>query len=116
MSRVRLYVDEDAAQRAVVDGLRSHGLDVLTVLEAGIVGESDEEQLTFATSQGRAVYTLNVADFCQLHTQFLTAGKGHCGVIVIPRQRYSVGEKIRRLAEITERLTAEQMINRLEYA
>ena len=116
MSRIRLYVDEDAAQHAVVDGLRSHGIDVLTVLETGIIGESDEEQLTFAAAQGRAIYTLNVSDFCRLHTEFLASGRQHSGIIVIPRQRYSVGEKIRRLLQIVNSLTAEQMCNRLEYA
>jgi hypothetical protein len=116
MSRIRLYVDEDAAQHAVVEGLRSHGIDVLTVLEAGSSGESDEEQLTFAAAQGRVIYTLNVADFCRLHTDFLAAGRHHSGIIVIPRQRYSVGEKIRRLLQLIDSLTAEEMSGRLEYA
>lgn len=34
MSQIRLYVDEDAAQHAVVEGLRNHGVDVLTILDA----------------------------------------------------------------------------------
>jgi len=116
MSQIRLYVDEDAAQHAVVEGLRSHGIDVLTVLDVGVTGESDEEQLTFAAAQGRAIYTLNVADYCRLHTEFLAAGRQHSGIIVIPRQRYSVGEKVRRLLQLADTLTAEQMRNRLEFA
>jgi hypothetical protein len=112
---MRLYLDEDAAQHAVVDGLRNRGVDVLTVLEAGTISTTDEEQLEFATSQGRSVYTLNVHDFCRLHGQFLSEGRRHDGIIVIPRQRYSIGEKIRRLTELIESVTAEEMRNRLEF-
>jgi hypothetical protein len=56
MSQIRLYLDEDAAQHAIVDGLRNRGVDVLTVLEAGMTSTTDEEQLKFATSQGRSIY------------------------------------------------------------
>lgn len=58
MSQIRLYVDEDAAQHAVVDGLRDRGVDVVTILEVGMASASDKEQLAFATSQGRSIYTL----------------------------------------------------------
>lgn len=34
MSEVRLYVDEDAGESAVVQGLRARGFDVLTAIEA----------------------------------------------------------------------------------
>jgi len=114
MSQVRLYVDEDAAEDAVVDGLRDHGVDVLTILDAEMTSATDEEQLEFAISVDRAIYSLNVADFCRLHGEFLSSGKEHAGIIVIPRQRYSVGEKIRRLTELIDRLTADDMRNRLE--
>jgi DNA-binding transcriptional MerR regulator len=115
MSQIRLYVDEDAAQHAVVDGLRDRGVDVLTILEAGKTSTTDEEQLEFATSQARSIYTLNVDDFCRLHSEFLSQGKEHAGIILIPRQRYSIGEKIRRLMELVESVTAEEMRNRLEF-
>ncbi len=115
MSQIRLYVDEDAAQHAVVEGLRNRGVDVLTILEAGMTRTTDDEQLEFATSQGRSIYTLNVDDFCRLHVEFLSEGNDHAGIIVIPRQRYSIGEKIRRLMELIQSVTAEEMRNRLEF-
>lgn len=115
MSPIRLYVDEDAAVSAVVDGLRNSGIDVLTILDAETAGATDEEQLEFAATDGRVIYTLNVGDFCRLHAEFLSAGKDHAGIIVIPRQRYSVGEKIRRLTELLDTLSAEEMRNRLEF-
>ncbi len=115
MSQIRLYVDEDAAQHAVLERLRNHGVDVLTVLEAGMTSATDEEQLDFGTSQGRSIDTLNVHDFCRLHGEFLSEGKSHGGIIVIPRQRYSIGDKIRRLMELIDSVTAEEMPNRLEF-
>lgn len=115
MSRIRLYVDEDAGEKAVIAGLRDRGVDVLTVSEATMAATTDEDQLAFAKAQGRTLYTLNVGDFCRLHAASLAAGNDHDGIIVIPRQRYSVGEKIRRLLALIDSVTAEEMRNRLEF-
>ena len=60
-------------------------------------------------------YTLNVDDFCRLHSEHLSDGKEHAGIIVIPRQRYSIGEKIRHLMDLINSVTAEEMRNRLEF-
>jgi hypothetical protein len=76
MSQIRLFVDEDAAEHAVIVALRDRGVDVLTVLEAGTVRSPDEEQLAFAKLHGRSIYTLNVGDFCRLHRVTIdTAGE-----------------------------------------
>ena len=115
MSVVRLYVDEDASEHAVVEGLRARGLDVLTTAEAHRLGSSDREQLAFATEQNRALYTFDVGHFARLHEDFLKQGLDHHGIIVIPDQRYSVGEKIRRLARLVSSTTASGMVNRMEY-
>ena len=66
---------DEAAERAVVDGLRKCGIDVLSVLEAGLASTTDEKQLDFATLQGQNIYTLNVEDFYRLHGVFLSEGK-----------------------------------------
>jgi hypothetical protein len=42
--KVKYYTDEHIA-RAVVRGLRQRGVDVLTVVEAGLLGDSDEAHL-----------------------------------------------------------------------
>jgi hypothetical protein len=56
-----------------------------------------------------------VGDFCRLHDEFLSQGKEHTGIIVIPRQRYSIGEKIRRIGQLIDSRTADEMRNQLEY-
>ena len=115
MSQIRFYADEDAAEHAVMEGLRQREVNVLTVLEADRGEETDEEQLEFAATEGRVLYSLNVEHFCRLHHEFLSAGRHHAGIVVIPRHRYSIGEKIRRLLSMVETLTAEEMRDRLEY-
>ncbi len=115
MSEGRLYVDEDAGENAVVQGLRARGVDVLTTVEANRCGSTDQDQLAFAVQQGRSIYTFNVGDFARLHREYLQQGIGHTGIVVVPDQRCSIGEKIRRLAGFISRITAEEMVNRMEY-
>jgi predicted nuclease of predicted toxin-antitoxin system len=47
VSDIRFYVDESVSN-AVAEGLRTRQLEVLTTPEAGHMGWSDEEHLTFA--------------------------------------------------------------------
>lgn len=115
MSEVRLYVDEDASEHAVVQGLRARGVDLVTTAEANRLGAADARQLAFATEQNRTIYTLNVADFARLHREYLERRLDHSGIVVIPDQRYSVGEKIRRVARFVHSASAEDMVGRVEY-
>ncbi|GIX00556.1 MAG: hypothetical protein KatS3mg111_3888 [Pirellulaceae bacterium] len=41
MSAVRLYVDEDACEHAVIKRLRARGIDLLTTLDSGRTATSD---------------------------------------------------------------------------
>jgi len=54
---IRIYIDEDAAGKGLVTALRSHGVTVLTALEAGLTGKPDEEQLAYATER-ECVWTM----------------------------------------------------------
>jgi Domain of unknown function (DUF5615) len=115
MSEVRLYVDEDAGENAVVQGLRARGIDVMTTIEANQCGATDRGQLAFAVQQRRSIFTFNVGDFSRLHRECLSQRVDHSGIIVLPDQRYSVGEKIRRLAGFIRSVTSEEMMNRMKY-
>jgi hypothetical protein len=79
------------------------------------LGKSDEEQLAFAAAQERAIYTFNASDFVRLHRQFLKRAHSHSGIIVIPEQRYLVGEMIRRIAAFVQSVTADSLRNRIEF-
>ena len=50
MAEIRYYTDEQVS-RAVINGLRQRGVDVLSVPEANRIGASDDEQLAFALAQ-----------------------------------------------------------------
>jgi hypothetical protein len=56
MSQIRLYVDEDAEESAVVDALRSRGIDLLTTSDSDMLRSTDEKQLAFAASVERTIY------------------------------------------------------------
>jgi hypothetical protein len=115
VSQVRLYFDADSMQRGVLAGLRARGVDAATALEAGMTDRSDEEQLEFARSQGRVLFSFNASHFYRLHAQLLSPGKSHAGVILAPQQRYSIGERVRRLLKLIAAKTAEEMQDRVEF-
>ncbi len=115
MSRLRLYIDEDATDADLVRGLRSRAIDVLTAADAGMIRRKDEDHLSLATVQGRALYSFNVADFHEIHTDWMATGRVHCGIILAQQKRYSIGQQIRRLARLVGSLTEEAMKNREEF-
>ena len=115
MSQIRLYFDEDIMEKALVQALRVREVDVLTVGDAGRVGRNDEEQLLWATQQGRVLYSSNIGDFYRLHRQFLTEERIHTGIILVPQQRYSIGDKLRGLLQLMATKSAELMVNQLEF-
>ena len=115
MDLIQIYVDEDAAHRALVDALRSRGVTVLTALEAGLTGKPDEEQLAFAAERGCVLYSHNASDFHRLHAEWVSGGREHAGMILAPQQRFSVGEQLRRVLRIRAAASAESMRNRIEF-
>lgn len=94
--------------RGLTQGLRARGIDVLTVLDAGLAGQ-DEHALQHAC----ALFTFNVGHFCRLHSGWLELGKIHAGIVVVPRQRLTIGEQVRALARLTSETSSEQMVGRL---
>jgi hypothetical protein len=115
MKRIRLYIDEDAMQQALVVALRARRVDVSTASESGLVNRSDEEHLCYASREGRALYSFNIGDFTALHSQWIARGEAHAGIILAPQQRYSVGEQLRRILHLFAARTAGEMECRLEY-
>lgn len=59
---IRLYFDEDTMDKALVSALRTRGVDVLSAHEANMIERKDGEHLSFATTQGRVLYSFNVGD------------------------------------------------------
>jgi len=77
VNQIKLYFDEDAMHSRLVTALRSRGVTVITVMEAGLTEKTDEEQLAFANERECVLYTFNVSDYFRLHTQWISGGREH---------------------------------------
>lgn len=113
--QIRLYLDEDAQQSSLLKALRERGVDVQTADEAGMRDRDDAAHLVYASTQGRVLYSFNVGDFNQLHTQYIRQNNLHAGIILAPQQKFSIGEQLRRLLRIINSKSAEQMRNTVEF-
>jgi predicted nuclease of predicted toxin-antitoxin system len=113
--QIRLYFDEDSMRRALVRALRARGVDVITALEAGMIERGDAEHLNYATEQGRVLCTFNVGDFYRLHTEYVTEGRTHAGIVLMSQQRFSIGEQMRRLLRLIASRSADEMEGWVEF-
>jgi len=94
----KMYADEQFPLPSVKI-LRNLGHDILTVQEAGNVGDSDPDVLTFAIVSDRAVLTQNRRDFLKLHR----SQPDHAGIIICSEDRNFV-----RLAEQVHNAISEE--------
>ncbi|MEL6771167.1 MAG: DUF5615 family PIN-like protein [Bacteroidota bacterium] len=108
MSAIRYYTDEHVG-RAVVEGLRRRGIDVQTVVEAGLLGATDESHLAYALAESRVVFTQD-DDFLRL----ASTGTAHSG-IVYARQGTPVGDIVRGLVLIHAVLEPAEMVGHIEF-
>lgn len=77
-----------------------------------MIHRTDEEHLAAATLHGFALYSFNVRDFHEIHTEWMMAARDHAGIILAQQRRYSVGDQIGRLMRLMGAFTAETMRNR----
>ncbi len=94
---IRLYTDEMIDIRLARE-LRSRGYDAESCQEAGRhnQGIPDPDQLAYATQQGRAILSFNIADYLALDSRWKDAGLEHQGIIISPRL-LDLGELLRRV-------------------
>jgi predicted nuclease of predicted toxin-antitoxin system len=112
---IRLYLDEDF-HPDLADALRQHGHDCRSCVEAGMLGESDEEQLTYATAEGRCLVSFNVADFVALAQQWAQRGRAHAGIIVTQQVgRHGLGHLLQRLLLLLNTTSADEIANVLRF-
>lgn len=110
--RCKFYLDEDidvALERALIN----RGVDAVSTLKAGEVGNTDEEQLSFAKNKKRTIITHNIRDFVILHKKFLNDDRIHSGIIV--SNQLSIGTLLKRLMRLWFSLDANDMENRIEF-
>ena len=109
---IELYLDEDV-DVLVAELLRARGFVAVTTQEAGLLGNTDDEQLAYAISERKALLTHNRTDFERLATASYAAARKHHGIIIA--SRHDVHELVRRLLLVLNRTTADEMENQMRY-
>lgn len=109
---IKLLLDEDG-HVPLARALQNRGYDALHVSELQRKGKSDAEQLAYATAHERCLMSFNVKDFVLLHAEYLESRKEHYGIIV--SKQFSVGQTLKRLLRVLQRLSRESMKNRIEF-
>jgi predicted nuclease of predicted toxin-antitoxin system len=93
--------------------LREQGFDVYHVTEVGLGETPDPEILQAAAEKHRAVVTFNVKDFAPLVKEYFRDGKEHYGIVA--SDQISQGELKRRVTNLLNSVTAEDLKNTIRY-
>jgi hypothetical protein len=110
---IALYMDENV-HRAVTNGLRLRGVDVLTVQEDKRIAFPDPKILDRATELQRVLFTQD-DDFLTEANRRQVENIDFFGVIYGHKLRVSVGDCIRDLEIIAEVANPEELANRVQY-
>lgn len=78
---MKLYLDESVSV-VLANVLAQHGVDCLTVREAGLLGQPDEFQLSVATREHRVFFTHDTRDFSRLASDWVVTGRTHAGILL----------------------------------
>jgi predicted nuclease of predicted toxin-antitoxin system len=102
---VRFLCDEHIDQ-AIAAALRNRGYDVLTLVDAVLLGSDDlKDILPFAVAEKRALVTRD-ADFLAFHAQ----GAAHAGIVHWHGKKRNVKEAIHYLLQLARHETSESMV------
>jgi len=95
---VRLYTDEMTSPD-LARALQREDYDALSCHDAGLSNRaiSDEDQLAYASREGRAILTFNASDFLRLDREWKAASRRHAGIIIVPRP-LPLGRLVRSVA------------------
>ena len=110
---VAFYFDEHI-DPAIADGLRSRGVDVLTVQEDGRIRATDKAVYARARELGRVVFTSD-ADYIMLARMAARAGATAAGVVILHQGTMSIGEAILELEVIAGASTIDEWQGRVEH-
>lgn len=110
---IRLYMDHNVP-RAIIDGLRARGVDVLTSFEDGTSELEDPELLDRATELGRVLFTFDY-NLLQEAAKRQRNQISFQGIIYAHQLRVSIGGCIGDLEIIAKAGEAEDLESRVEY-
>lgn len=112
------YLDEPVSDSQAIP-LRRRGHDVITTTQASNKGQSDVQQLLFATKTGRILITHDLRDYPMLHEAWhelarewgVTVRTLHPGILILPpTSRLDIVQAAREMDAFVRR---EEIANRL---
>jgi len=109
---IKVLLDEDV-WTGLAAALRQAGYDALSVNELERKAFSDEEQLAFAVTEGRAILTHNIQDFAPLAEVYFKQDIPHYGIIVA--QQFEKGALLRRTLDLLEALSCKELANTFRF-
>ena len=95
---IGIHLDENCSH-AIAAGLRRRGIDVTTSSEVGLLGAIDEDQLAYCQAEGRVIFSYD-DDLLRL----AAAGVVHAGIAYCQQRKRRIGDIVRGLVLIWERL------------
>jgi hypothetical protein len=95
----------------VATALRLKGYDVVSAHEVQKQSLSDREQLDYAISVRRAIFTFNAGDFSRLNAEYQQQGKNHYGILL--SKQLPLSDSIKRLAQFLFSHSAEELSNNI---
>lgn len=110
-----VYLDHNVDPLLASDA-RKAGFGAVAAQEVGNAVLADVDQLSWAASQGRCIFAHDYDDFPRLASEWFHAGRNHSGIVLCRQPPdISYGELLRRLLRLLDTLTADEMVNRLEW-
>ena len=110
---IALYINENIP-RAITEGLRWRGIDVMSVQADGVTGMADPDLLNRATSQGRVLFTFD-QDFLVEAATRQAAGIEFTGVIYAHPLQISVRPCLDDLEIIAKAGEPEDLFNCVQH-
>ena len=103
---MKFLADEHIDVQAV-EALKQISIDIVSVHELGMRGQSDEKLLTYATEDKRVIVTRDT-DFLRLHAK----GREHVGIIFITIP-LSISSIVREIEKVSLLFEVEHLKNRV---
>jgi len=101
---MRAILDEQLSPQ-IAELLRNGGYDVAAVADRDdLVGRRDRVIFEVASAEGRAVVTNNIKDFRPLAAEWLSQGRVHAGLILLPSARTRSRHAVAATATAIERI------------
>ena len=100
--------------RAVSDGLRDRGVDVLTTQEDGTATLDDEKLFVHVTGLGRVLFSQD-DDLLVIANRWRQEGREFAGLVYGHQLALTIGQAVRDLELIASALDPEDMRNHIEF-